>query len=394
MKTSLALIFFLFLAGEILPQSIDFSTGSIQLLPDETFLPKADWNALFYDWETANKENGTGYHKDFAFGHDGRVIISNRSNYKVYILDKSGQLIKTFGKQGGKPGEFLFRQDFHGILDDQHLVFSDHQGRINFFNLDGNFVKMITIDFMPLNIYPDKGGKIILKGHVPMKTYSRKVLAVLDYNTEKYNIFYSYNESYDQPNRIIFPAKTGGTTSVGSGHTSRWITKVGNSGLVFSANNARPEIKLFTPQQGSYIESGFEVKVDPLPILQEDKDAYYENFKKRLKENGVDTVYAEKIRNDDFFPEHMPYYYNILVDESNNCMFFIYNNENKDYLFQAYTTTGKFLGQSEFVLEGYEILFQSNPVIIRDGYLYATALKKDAKNPLRIIKCKIGSERK
>jgi len=286
----------------------------------------------------------------------------------------------------------LYRQDFHGILDDQYLFFSDHQGRINFFDLNGNFVKMITIDFMPLNMYPGKDGKIIIKGHVPMKTAAKKVLAVLDYTTEKYNVIYSYTKAYQQPDRIVFPGTMGGQQSVSMSHTGRWITEVAQSGKIISALSNSKDVKVFSPGPGSYVESEFYISITPIPIAQEDKDAYYENFKNMLKEGGVDTVYAEKIKKDDFFPEHMPYYYNILSDESSNCMFFIYNNDNKDHLFKAYSTTGEFLGQSEFVIDGYDILFQGNPVFIKGEYLYATALKEGADNPLRIIRCKMVSE--
>jgi len=380
------------ITGGINAQNIDYNAGTIQLIPDETFLPNADWDALFYDWKSANDENGTGYHRDFAIAPNGNVIISNRSNYSVYILDKTGKKIKTFGKKGGKPGEFLYRQDFHGILDGKHLVFSDHQGRINIFDLNGNFVKMITIDFMPLHIYPTNNGEIIIKGHVPMGTASKKVLASLDYDTEKYKVFYYFVKEYKQPDRIVFPAKTGGMASMGAGHASRWVTDVTQSGKIISAKSNKKDVKVFTPGSGSYLESDFDISITPVPIAEEDKEAYYENFKNMLKEGGIDTIYAEKIKNDDFFPENMPYYYNILTDETSNCMFFIYNNDDKDHLFQAYSTTGEFLGQSEFVSDGYDVLLQTNPVIIRDGYLYATALRENAGTPIRIVKFRMVSE--
>lgn len=392
MKTILSIITVILFTGAITSQTIDYNAGTIHLIPDKTFLPDADWNALFYDWKTANEKNGTGFHRDFTIAPDGRVIISNRSNYSVYILDKTGKMIKTFGKQGGKPGEFLYRQDFHGILDSKYLIFSDHQGRINVFDLDGVFIKMITIDFMPLKVYPGNNGKIIIKGHVPMGTGTKYVLASLDYNTEKYKVFFYYIKPYKQPDRIVFPSKMGGTQSFSSGHNSRWITKVTPSGKIISAVSNTSEVKVFSLQSGSYVESIFDINITPTPIAQEDKDAYYDNFKNMLKEGDVDTVYAEKIKNDDFFPDHMPYYYNILSDESSNCMFFIYNNDDKDHLFKAYSTSGEFLGQSEFITDDYDILFQTNPVIIKGGYLYATALKEGANTPLRIVRFRMVLE--
>jgi hypothetical protein len=218
------------------------------------------------------------------------------------------------------------------------------------------------------------------------------VLATLDFTTEKYDIFYSFNESYKDNSRITIQGTSGESYSVSTSHGGKWITSFTPSGKVISAMNRSKEITVFSPERDSYVESVFEINVDPLPITQEDKDAYYENFKGTLKKNGMDTIYAEKIKSDGYFPKNMPYYYNMLTDENNSCLLFLYNNEDKDHLFKAYSTSGQFLGESEFVIEGYDLLFQTNPVIIQDGYLYATALKDGADKPLRIIKCQMVSE--
>jgi hypothetical protein len=391
MKTTIAIALSILIFTVAYSQNYRYQDGPVKLVVDESFLPEADWDKLFYDWEQTSMDRKTGLHKDFVIAPDGRVIISNRSNYSVYILDKSGRLLKTFGKKGGKPGEFLYRQNFHGILDNLYLVFSDHQGRINFFDLDGNFVKMITIDFMPLDIYPGRDGKIIIMGHVPMKTYTRKVLAALDYTSEKYDIFYSFNESYDRTGQIEIKTDTGQRYLISTNHGVKWITTITPSGELISARNNDMEVKVFSPYQGSFKESSFNIDAEEIPITQEDKDTYYRNFKENLKKRNMDTTYAEKIKRDGYFPEHMPYYYNILADEKNNCLFFVYNNDNKDHLFRAYSLTGEYLGESEFIIEGYEVMFQTNPVFMSDGVVYATALKEGAKNPLRIIKCRMVS---
>jgi hypothetical protein len=392
MRTIIAFIASLILAVSIQAQTDNYLSGTVRLVPDDDFLPDADWSTLFHDWQQTSMDRKTGIMKDFIVAPDGKVIISNRSSYSVYILDPSGKLLKTFGKKGGKPGEFLYRQDFRGILNNKYLVFSDHQGRINFFDMEGNFVKMITIDFMPLDIYPVNSGKLIVKGHVPMKTYARKVLASLDFTTEKYDILYSFNESYDNSDRIVIKGTEGESYSVSSSHGGKWITAFTSSGKVVSGMSRSQEIKVFTPDRDSFVESEFRIDVNPIPITQEDKDSYYENFKETLKKNGLDTVYAEKIKSDDYFPDHMPYFYNMLTDENSNIMFFMYNNENKDHLFKAYSLSGKYLGKSEFVIDGYELLFQTNPVYISGDHLYAVALKDGAEDPLRIIKCRLVSE--
>ena len=89
-----------------------------------------------------------------AYSKDGSVFVSDGYKYSITKLDKTGRVVKTFGKKGWNPGEFASNQDMHGIFDDKYLVFTDGQGRINFFDLNGNFVKMITIDFIGIKDFP------------------------------------------------------------------------------------------------------------------------------------------------------------------------------------------------------------------------------------------------
>jgi hypothetical protein len=51
---------------------------------------------------------------------------------------------------------------------------------------------------------------------------------------------------------------------------------------------------------------------------------------------------------------------------------------------------GDFLGQSEFKIEGYDLLSKLSSFTFKDGYIYTKALKQNEEFPLRIIKCKVG----
>ena len=54
----------------------------------------------------------------------------------------------------------------------------------------------------------------------------------------------------------------------------------------------------------------------------------------------MDESLAEKMKKPGYFPDYLPYYYNVIADDQNNCLFFIYSNEDKDHLFSAYSTDG------------------------------------------------------
>ena len=375
-------------------QQTDYTAGDVKLIPETSFLSDADWKAIFYDDTQKSAVKKVGLNKQVVVGPDERVYVSDRSNFTISILDKTGHLVKTFGKMGYKPGQFVNNQHLNGILNNKLVVVSDNQGRINFFDLEGNFVNLITIDFMPLRIFPLKSGNLIVWGHVPVKgNKSKKVLAELNYTTGKYTVFYEQTESNEQPNRISIPLENNVITIRAPYSAGKQMIKITGDDRIVFANNSSNIVKLFSRVDGKYKASEFRVKTEPIEIGPEEKEEYYQNFKEKLEKKGIDTKYAEKVKSECFYPGHLPYFYNLIMDEQNNALFFIYtNNEDEDYAFQAYSIEGKFLGQSEFKIEGYDLLSKMGHFKFSDGFVYTFALKHDEGHPLRIIKCKIVAE--
>ncbi len=375
-------------------QQINYTADQIRLFPENSFLPNANWGSLFYDETQPGAAERIGLMKQVVVGPDERVYISDRSNFTISILDKSGRLLKTFGKKGYKNGEFANNQDFNGILNNKYLVVSDNQGRINFFDLNGNFVKLITIDFMPLDIYPLKSGNLIVRGHVPMSgQQSKNILAELDYTTGKYTVFYENIESHEQPDRITIPVEESLLTIGGPYSAGSKMFRVTSDDKLICADNSSNVVKVYSRVDGKYRESDFRIAINPVKIGPREKEEYYQNFKKKLEKKGIDTKYAEQVKAEGFYPEYLPYFYNLILDEKNNSLFFIYtNNENEDYAFEAYTTDGKFLGKSEFKIEGYDLLAKMGHFRFKNGFVYTLALKHGEDHPVRIIKCKVGGE--
>jgi len=189
-------------------QQINYNAGELKLIPDESFLPNADWKTLFQDETQTSAADKAGLMKQVIVGPEEEIFISDRSTFTITILDKTGRIVKTIGKKGSKPGEFVNNQSLDGILNDKLLVVSDNQGRINFFDFQGNFVNLITIDFMPLGVYPLKSGNLIVWGHVPVAgNQAKSVLAEVEYSTGKYKIFDENIKPYNQPSIITIPTE-------------------------------------------------------------------------------------------------------------------------------------------------------------------------------------------
>lgn len=394
MKTKRAFIICILcsLFGNLLAQQIDFTSKTIKLIPEKSYMTNADWKTIFYDDSENDIPTKVGLNKQVRIASDGSVFISDRSKYTITKLDNSGRIVKTFGKQGWNNGEFANNQNMDCIYKDELLVVSDNQGRINFFDLDGNFVKLITIDFVPHRIFPLKTGNLIVWGHLSWKGQSKNLLAELDYETGTYKQIYETLEAYDKEMKITIPTETG---VIGIGAPYRAANrqfKVTQNDQVIYAKNSEEKVTILTKKNGKWETSEFKIGIEPIPINESEQEEYYQKFKQQLIDKGHDPKYAEQIKEPGFYPKHLPYYYNLIVDNASNCLFFVYSNENKDHLFQAYTIDGKYLGESEFKIEGYDLMSKMGHFKFMDGFVYTLALKHNEEVPLRILKCKISSE--
>ncbi len=380
------------LLGNLFAQQIDFTSKTIKLIPEQSFLANADWKAIFYDESEKDVPTKVGLNKQVRIAKDGSVFISDRSKFTITKIDNTGRIVKTFGKKGWNNGEFANNQDLDCIYNDKLLVVSDNQGRINFFDLDGNFVKLITIDFMPTRIFALKSGNLIVYGYTSWKGQSKHLFAELDYETGTYKQIYETIEPFSKERKIKIPTENG-VIAVGSPYSaaSRKLKVTQNDQLIYAKNN-EDRVTVLTKLNGKWETSEFKIGIEPIPIDESEREEYYQNFKQQLIEKGHDPKYAEQIKEPGFYPEHLPYYYNLIVDNASNCLFFVYSNENKDHIFQAYSLDGKYLGESEFKIDGYDLMSKLGHFTFKDGYVYTLALKHNEDAPLRILKCRVSSE--
>lgn len=79
---------------------------------------------------------------------DGSVYIRNFADAQIIHLDKSGKLIKTFGRKGKGPGEFTFPR-YVNVTNDKLYVYDLLNAQISVFKADGTFIERLET--------PDRG---------------------------------------------------------------------------------------------------------------------------------------------------------------------------------------------------------------------------------------------
>src|ERR1035437_5190548 len=175
-----------------------YKGGEIKLVPDAEYAKNADWNKLFPDYNQTDGSSTIGVYKQIVVAPDGSVFMSHHTRHSISKDDKNGNFVKEFGKKGGKKAsDFIYMPSVEGILDGKYLYTTAVDGRMHFFDLNGNWVKTIKLKYLPLGSVPLKGGKIALLGSTSWKgNISREIISILNFADNKEKIITSKFEPY------------------------------------------------------------------------------------------------------------------------------------------------------------------------------------------------------
>lgn len=148
----------------------------------------------------------TDYSEDFTY--DGvsmnqRFVVSwaRRNNY-FDIYDADLQFIKSVGRYGAGPGEFLKIEDI--FLTDNHIITYDSQKKsFDFFSFSGAHIRNISSDRLINSIYAISDTSIFVNTYEPN---SIAVIGLMGHSLEQYEYYYTQNirEILDGYNVIDF----------------------------------------------------------------------------------------------------------------------------------------------------------------------------------------------
>ena len=152
----------------------------------------------------------------------------------------------------------------------------------------------------------------------------------------------------------------------------------------------------------------FVLDIEPLEVTEKIKQEYRESSRKSLEktkewirkmmEREQIEDYSEKIIRELSerpikFPEHMPYYYNLIVDSDGNILIFLYTETNDIYRFQVYSPDGTYICESAIDPGEYKLKVYRNliPIALFKGDLFAVVSEKDNPSvPPRLIKVNLS----
>jgi hypothetical protein len=435
-KTILFLLISVILNSAVSAQKLldIYKNGPVKLVADKSYGTKNNWETLFnLYYDTITKDVGREWNKQIVIAPDGSVFMSHKNRHEIWKFGPDGNFIKKFGSKGSKQGQFVYMPTVHPVVENKYVFTSDVGGRLNFFDLNGNYIKTINLKYMGLEFQPVGNDNILLLGYTGWKTKSRHMVVRLNITSGNEVILYDYFIDY-QKQISVYDVDSLINTKKGnfSFHIPGGFNSVSYRGFIFltegkfiRSDSKSGEYTVFNPDGKQLIKSRMEI--EPVKINEADVQVYYEMMKKTFVESIktskelIDPNSPMRKHNPDWSPAHIeknietsqkwldnidiykdiknyypyfPYYSNIITDDEGNLLVFEYMNtdqkESNKFNVIAFDANGQKLARTSFVCDDYDLSFSGSTFVISKGYVYAVAKLKNATGmPLRLVRFKI-----
>jgi hypothetical protein len=412
-----------------------YKNGPVRLIPEKDYGVNNDWPSLFnlyYDTLGISEGEREEY-KRIVVAPDGSVFMSHKNRHEIWKFGPDGTLVKKFGTKGGKAYQFPYLPSVEPVVDGKYVFTTDANARLKFFDLEGNYYKSITLDYMTGSFQPVGNGDILLEGNVMWKktdpkyiSYDwRHIIVNLNLYTGAEKIVYSYFE--DGNHKILNTTDPDSIIIVQAVYSpgqkfylpnylnfKRPVFTFLKDGKFLLSNRETGLVKVFD-KTGKELNN-FKLDITPVKITAKDVSENYEMLKQSLNEanesiksnttipetrktvmisqNEKNFENIEDYKNiENYFP-YLPVFSNIIVDNEGNLLVFEFTGEdetiNNRFNVIAYDNAGKLLARTSFICDDYELNFSESTFVFSNGSVYAVAKLKNIKGmPLRLVKFKM-----
>lgn len=257
----------------------------------------------------------------------GAIYILDKKLNTVVKLDSSGGFVKTIGRSGQGPGEFISPRNLSINNQDQLTVFDRRNRKFLFFKNDGTLVKELILHFDAVEGFCLNNGNFLFRENV------------LDRETGKFeNILSIYNKDLKKikeigrielPNRFSKKIK-------GIQYNLPWT--VYKNRIISGTPGKDYQLKIFNLD--GELEKIIKKEYRKIPPSQTYKEKYIEPVKRNPR---VYNLIKDKL----YFPDYLPPYHYLMVDESGRIYVQTYETEadTGNYIFDIFDLEGKLISR-------------------------------------------------
>lgn len=412
----------LFLAMSVNAQKlIDvYKKGSVQLIPDMEYARNNDWNKVFKTYNDTLYGKPMGNRKSLLLMPDGSVVVNHAYRNYFTRFAPDGRFEKEFGIKNSNGQPFKKVNAIQGILNNNTFYTGlDNMGKMVCFDFDGNFVKSLTLDYMTKQMVSLPNNKIAVVGWVIWEKKFRDFVAIVDYETNSQKVIWEhYTDRCPQNNGCSlfnygYTFKERGAISI---NTMPYTKEIGlTSPPQIAAVGNRLVVAIPTTGEISVYDSNGNVQ-------SKDKIGWAKTFlsvndQKEIQQKAIDRFkkanpfHASWVSKEetklayDYIlqrmeadltkisePLQIPVFSTIIQDSDENLLFFEFPKEDNTNRFNVwiYENTGKFVCQSSFVCDEYNLEINPSKMVFHNGYIYGLQTVKNSTGvPLRLVRFKI-----
>lgn len=422
MKKLVILICLMFSMNHISAQSLMeiYKKGTVKLAPDTEYAQGNQWDKVFETYYDTLYNRPMGNRKSIIMMPNGSVLVNHMYRNYYSLFDPNGKFVKEFGITGSSGKQFKNTNPVEGVINNNFFTGLDNMGKMVCFDFNGNYVKTLTLDYMTKGMIPMTNNKIAVVGWVIWKDRFRDFVAIVDYQTNEQKIIwehftsdcsgnshcklFNYSYSFDKGGAIGLTTMPY-TDAVGLSSppkiafvNNRLIVALPHTGeiLAYDINGkliskdkidwAKNYISVEEQReiQEKAIEKYTDLKTQATWVSHDENTKAIESILQQMKEdlNKITT------------PIPVPVFSNIIKDSDGNLLFFEIPKEEGANRFNVwvYQGGGKFICQSSFICDDYDLSITPAKMIFYKGYIYALqTLKKTDGNPLRLVRFRISN---
>lgn len=424
MKKLLFTLFFALIALTASSQKlIDlYKKGTVKLVADPEYAQGNNWDIVFKTYSDTLYNTPMGNRKSLKMMPDGSVIVNHRYRNYYSKFSPAGKFEKEFGIVNTKGVQYNEINAIEGIVNNNTFFTGlDNMGNMICFDFDGNYKKTLKLNYMTRQIIALPNNKIAVVGWVIWSDRFRDFISIVDYDTNSEKIIW---EHFTTRSKIItertlfnyfYKFKKGGIISCSTMPFSKNIGLNSPPALACVGDKliaAIPETgeifvydldgKLISKDKIQWNTNS--ISVEEQKEIQKKAIEKYKNIKNSKTENigapadekeaALDYLIKEMETDLDKISEPIPLpgFSTIIKDSDGNILFFEYpkeENANKFHVW-VYENGGKFLCQSSFICDDYNLEINPSKMVFNNGYIYGLQLiKKSTGVPLRLVRFKV-----
>ncbi len=398
-----------------------YQSGIVKLVADENFAAGNDWNNVFSSFNDSLYGKHVGARKSLKILPDESVVVSHayRDFYSMFSGNGTFQKEMKIINESGNP--FKRANAIEGIINNRIFYTGlDNMGKSLCFDFNGKYQKTLVLDYMTRQMIPLPNGKIAVVGWVIWSDRFRDFVSIVDYETNQETVIWEHftiKNDRKEGNSLFnysYIFKQRGACSI---NTMPYTKNIGMPSppviasvkdRIIIANPVTAELLIFD-LNGNKVGSDQItwgkniISVEEQIKIQKEAIEKYKNIENPTfagwvseEENREANAYFIKAMEADLNkiskPISLPVFATVIKDSDDNLLFFEFPEKegNNKFNVWVYNTTGKFVCQSSFVCEDYQLEITPSKMVFHKGYIYGLQKRKRVDGvPLRLVRFKI-----